>query len=132
MKYPVYRSPVSEEQIKELLVLSKYKKFYIHDMKSGKLKHYDFKNKLPNQQIVDLSIGYGTIAKIGFATVTAWYVYKLITFKPFKNKKTPSFSYKDWLKDYNERMAKERVKQSPNSPENVSKSPNGWVIEDLQ
>lgn len=125
MKYPVYRSPVSEEQIKELLITSKYKKFYIHDQKTGKVKLYNFSNKLPKINNIDLSIGYNTILKMGLGVVVSYWAYKLITYRPFKDVKKP-FSYKEWLADYNKKLKEEKKVKSSTS------TSNGWVIEEIQ
>ena len=133
-KYPVFRSPVSDSQIKELLLSGKHDIFYIHDNKSGKIKKYDFRHKLPENKKIDLNIGYDTILKACFAAVMGFYVYKAITYKPLKGWKAKN---DEWLKNYNEKLRKSKVVKSPVEPTasdpqaNVSESPNGWVIEEL-
>jgi len=132
--FPVFRSPVTDKQIQELMLSGKTKVFFIHDNKSGKIKKYDFSNKLPQNKKIDLNIGYDTILKACFTAIMGFYVYKAVTYKPLNNWKAKN---DEWLKKYNEKLRSEKVVKSPGvstaseSGANISESPNGWVIEEL-
>ena len=67
--FPVFRSPVTDKQIQELMLSGKTEVFFIHDSKSGKIKKYDFSSKLPQNKKIDLNIGYDTILKACFTVV---------------------------------------------------------------
>tara|TARA_E500000081_G_scaffold155086_1_gene194337 strand:- start:2839 stop:3258 length:420 start_codon:yes stop_codon:yes gene_type:complete len=121
--YPVFRSPVTEDMIQECLVSGKSNIFFIHDMKSGKMKKYDFTGKMPTRQTIDFNMSYSSILKVGFGVVVATYVYKVLTFKPFSDFKRKNA---EWLKELEKK--KKAKKQSPVDTSGVM--PNGWVIEE--
>ena len=132
--YPVFRSPVTDKQIQELMLSGKTDIFFIHDNKSGKVKKYDFSSKLPKNQMIDLSIGYNTILKAGITAIIGFYVYKAITYKPLKGWKEKN---DEWLKTQALKVKESKVVRSPgvstaSEPSgNISESPNGWTIEAL-
>lgn len=121
-KYPVFRTPVSEDQLQKLLINGKYPIFYIHDMKSNKIKKYDFSGNLPKRQSIEFDISYSTIAKGVFTGVLCVWAYRLLNAKPLARFK--GISYKEMIKN-------DKKKKKVESPNNVSKSSNGWVIEEI-
>jgi len=121
-KFPVFRTPVSEDQLQKLLIDGKHSIFYVHDMKSNKLKKYDFEGNMPTRQSIDIDITYNMIAKGMFTVVLGVWAYKLLNAKPLARFK--GLSYQEMIK-------KDKEKKKQQSPDNVSESPNGWVIEEM-
>jgi len=126
--FPVFRTPVSDDQLHNLLLEGKTNKFYVHDMKTNKLKVYDFNNKLPMRQDLNIDLSYGTISKLFFVGILSFYSYRMLKWKPLKTSKEKN---KEFLDNLYKKYPKKETAKSPEKKDNVSSSPNGWIIEEM-
>lgn len=131
-KYPVFRSPVSEEQMRILWSSKKYKTFFIHDGPSGKIKKYELGNNMPKVDYINLDISFTMIAKIAFASIMSYYAYRLIKFSPGTKVDSWKKSNREFIDKEVSKMKEAMKKHSPQpNPTGKVAENNGWVIEEI-
>lgn len=130
-KIPIFYEPILEKELDEIIL--SIKGIFAIKSEKGKLKFYNTENNLPNRfsffNLNDLSFK-NTTKFVGILVITYW-GYKIASFKPkLPNVFKPGKTMEDLRKEMTK--VKSPSTNTPGEPgSNVSSSPNGWTISNI-